>query len=383
MRCGNLYGVPSPDDSGQTEFQINSMVGQPVYTCASSMKALIKTVEFTFNGTSSLNNTVVSSVADKNYTSSENEPLWGVEKIDPSQKLNVSDINLLWGLVSDKYENDSEIATIRAKQLYLPVASTNTDMSVFKDSLAVASVFSAAWNSVYQEVAWLSGTSIGGLPSYSGDIQYSLFLKWRELSSTNDGAATILNLIWTDLVASAVVGTVNGFENNNAQTAGSLGQRQVHKHHSVVVYGNLLFAIPAFVVLLLWVGLLVTSLVLLISRKVTGGMLSYYMNQTSLGRALLNAEQSDPRSYPPQSDLRMIALSSKQWAAEFGSRTLGIRAYRQALPSSAVPYSNPRNSYLPAQDFGENFDGSMEMDSLREGATPHMDSNVQLHRDDG
>ena len=181
------------------------------------MKALIKTIEFTFNGTSSLNNTVVSSVADKNYTSSENEPLWGVEKVDPSQKLNVSDINLLWGLVSDKYENDSEIATIRAKQLYLPVASTNTDMSVFRDSLAVASVFSAAWNSVYQEVAWLSGTSIGGLPSYSGDIQYSLFLKWRELSSTNDGAATILNLIWTDLVASAVVGTVNGFENNSAR----------------------------------------------------------------------------------------------------------------------------------------------------------------------
>jgi hypothetical protein len=79
----------------------------------------------------------------------------------------------------------------------------------------------------------------------------------------------------------------------------------------------------------------------------------------------------------------MIALSSKQWAAEFGSRTLGIRAYRQALPSSAVPYSNPRNSYLPTQDFGENFDSLMEMDSLREGATPHMDSNVQLHRDDG
>lgn len=257
-------------------------------------------------------------------------------------------------------------------------------MSVFKDSLAAASVFSAAWNSVYQEVAWISGTSFGGLPSYSGDIQYSLFLKWSELSSTNDGAAKIFNLIWTDIVASTVVGTVTGFENNTgAQASGSLGQRQVHEHHSVVVYGNLLFAIPAFVVFVLWVGLLVTSLVLFITRKVTGDMLSYYVNQKSLGRAVLNAEQSDPRSYPPQSDLRMIVLSSKQWAAEFGNRKLGIRAYRQALRSSALPYYGPGNSHLATPDLGESFDGSMEMDSLREGAAQPMDSNVQLYRDDG
>jgi hypothetical protein len=297
------------------------MVGQPVYTCASSVKAMIKTVEFTFNGTSSLNNLAVSSVADKNYTSPEDEPLWGVENVNPSQNLNISDINLLWGLVSDIYENDSEISTIRGEALYLPVAYGSTDMSVFKDSLAVASVFTAAWNSVYQEVAWIAGTSIGGLPSYSGDIQYSLFLKWRELSRTNDGAAQILNLIWTDLVASAVVGTKTGFENNTvAQKPGVLGQRAVHKHHSVVVYGNLLFAIPAFIVLCLWTLLFVVAIILLMTRKVTCDMLSYYMNQTSLGRAVLDAERPNPQ----------IALSdSKEWTRRVGNRSIGIRAYNQ------------------------------------------------------
>jgi hypothetical protein len=115
IRCGNLYGVAVPDDPDQTEFQIDSMVGQPAYTCAGSVKAIIKTVEFTFNGTSSLSNLVVSSITDKNYTNTEDEPLWGVEKVDPSQNLNISDINLLWGLVSDIYENDTEISTIRGK----------------------------------------------------------------------------------------------------------------------------------------------------------------------------------------------------------------------------------------------------------------------------
>ncbi len=59
------------------------------------MKAIVKTIEFSFNGTSSLNNTVVLSVADKNYTNPEDVPLSGVEKVDPSQNLNISDINLL------------------------------------------------------------------------------------------------------------------------------------------------------------------------------------------------------------------------------------------------------------------------------------------------
>jgi hypothetical protein len=297
------------------------MVGQPVYTCASSVKAMIKTVEFTFNGTSSLNNLVVSSVADKNYTSPEDEPLWGVENVNPSQNLNISDINLLWGLVSDIYANDPEISTIRGEALYLPVTYEGTDMSVFKDSLAVASVFTVAWNSVYQEAAWISGASFGGIPSYSGETQYSLFLKWRELSRTNDGAAQILNLIWTDLVASAVVGTKTGFENNTVtQQPGVLGQRAVYKHHSVVVYGNLLFAIPAFIVLCLWTILLVVSIILLITRKVTCDMLSYYMNQTSLGRAVLNAEQPDPQT----------AMSkSKEWTRRVGNRLIGIRAYNQ------------------------------------------------------
>ncbi len=351
------------------------MVGQPVYTCASSVKAMIKTVEFTFNGTSSLSNLLVSSITDKNYTSTKDEPLWGVEKIDPSQNLNISDINLLWGLVSDIYENDTEISTIRAKEFYLPVAYSNTDMSVFKDSLAVASVFTAAWNTVYTDAAWIAGVSFGGLPSYSGDIQYSLFLKWRALSNTTDGAAKILNLIWTDLVASAVVGTTTGFENSSAQNSGVLGQREVYEYRSVVVYGNLLFAVPAFVVLCLWVGLLLTTIVLLITRKVTRHMLSYYMNQSSLGRAVLNAEHPNPE---------MTTSSSKEWAKKFGSTRLEIRPYDQHR--SILRSNGQRISYSLAHQNGESGDDSTELGLLSERPAPRVAStasSAQSFHDEG
>ena len=318
---------------------------------------MIKTVEFTFNGTSGLSNLVVSSITDKNYTNMEEEPLWGVENVDPLQNLNISDINLLWGLISDNFENDTEIATFRGREFYLPVAYAGGDVSALKDSLAVASVFTAAWNTLYTSAAWIAGVSFGGLPSYSGDIQYSLFQKWRKLSNTTDGAATILNLIWTDLVASAVVGTTTGFENSSdTQGSGVLGQRQVYEHHSVVVYGNILFAIPAFLVLCLWAVLLIITVGLLVTRKVTGTILSYYMNQTSLGRAVLNAEHPDPA---------MTASNSKDWTKEFGNDCLGILPYDQHA-SKSLHANGQSASDLLVPHHGENGSGSVELTSLSE-----------------
>lgn len=303
----------------------------------------------------------------------EDEPLWGVEKVDPSQNLNISNINLLWGLVSNMYENDTEISTIRAKEFYLPVAYTGGDMSVFKDSLAVASVFTAAWNTAYTEVAWIAGVSFGGLPSYSGDIQYSLFLKWRELSKTIDGAATILNLIWTDLVASAVVGTTTGFENSSAtQNPGVLGQRQVNERHSVVIYRNLLFAIPAFVVLCIWAALLVATLGLLVSRKASIDLLSYYMNQSSLGRAVLNAEHPDPS---------MTTSNSENWTNTFGNESLAISPYDQR--TTTLRSNVQESSDSPSQQPGENGDGSTELTPLNKGQPHQVASAVQLSGDEG
>jgi hypothetical protein len=279
-------------------------------------------VEFTFNGSAALSNLTVSRVMDKNYTNAANEPLWGVEKANESQNFNISDIDLLWGLVDDSYSNDSTVEMFRGKELYLPVAYEGRVMSSFRDNLAAATVFTAAWNHVYQWSSWISGTSIGDTPSYSGESQYALFLKWRELSRSPGGASKILDLIWTDLVASAVVGTKTGFEADTASesaTVGGLGKREVYKHRNAVIYTNFLFAIPAFIALGLWTLLLIVAILLLVSRKVTCNILRHHMNQTSLGRAVLDAAHPD----------RQIAISStSEWLNRVGNKTLNIRQYQ-------------------------------------------------------
>src|SRR5689334_6617186 len=83
--------------------------------------------------------------------------------------------------------------------------------------------------------------------SYSGASNYGLTLKWRQLNSqSTPGAETLLNLIWTDLVAFTIVGTRTGFGDDDKP--GNLGVRRVHRYERSVRYGDIRFAIPAFIV---------------------------------------------------------------------------------------------------------------------------------------
>jgi hypothetical protein len=319
IRCGNMFGVAISDDEPESiPFTVGEIVHQPIYTCASSVKATIKTVQFALNGTASLENLSVTQVVDKTYANTSSEPIWGVER--PVLPTNVSNINLMWGLVNSSYINDSEIATIQAPALYLPQAHFLTDTSTFKDSMASASVFTSVWNSVIDEAAFIAGASVAGLPSYSGDIQYSLYLKWRNLSSTPEGAATIYNLIWTDIVASAVVGTNTGLE-------GSM-TREVQKYHNVVSYDNLLFAIPAFIAMFIWLALFVVAVALLLLGRVSGGLLRHYLNQTSLGRAVYDATHRDEDTG---------TFTAKKWAIKVGDKAITLREYQPSQPVRLEP----------------------------------------------
>ncbi|KAK3934610.1 hypothetical protein QBC46DRAFT_273469, partial [Diplogelasinospora grovesii] len=336
IRCGNLYGVPVPEDSSTSQrFVYGSSYSQQVYACASSVKASIKTVEFKLNGTASLTNLTVSGIFDKTYSSPEREPLWGVERVDSATELTIQNIDVLWGLVDGDYANHSGIELRRGKELYLP-ATSQTNIFDFRDNLAAATAFTAAWNNVYLFASWIAGTSIAGLPSYSGESQYALFLKWLDLSSSPGGALQILNLIWTDLVASAIVGTKTGFESNGSIKALATGDhangtRPVHIHRSAITYSNLLFAIPAFVAAAMWVTALVLAAVLLLSHTVTRRMISHYMNQTSLGRAILNAANPG---------LAVATAPTSKWLSEAGDIKVDIPHF-PGKPSSPLPNIAP------------------------------------------
>lgn len=324
--------MPVSSDGAGLGFRLGSNWKQQLYTCASTMKASVKTVEFVYNGTSGLSNLTVSRVMDKEYADNTQLPLWGVEKVDQAKNLSIADIDLLWGFLGRNQEASTlpdSITTVKSKEFFLPAAYQGTIMGEFTHNMAATNAFTAAWNSVYELAAWIAGTNINGVPSYSGEAQYALFLKWLALSRSPDGASRILNLIWTDLVASTVVGTKTGFEkpttsNANTTAGTTLGQRSVRKHRIKVVYSNFLFAIPAFLSGALWVLLVLFALIALVSRRMSFRTLKDYMNQTSLGRAVHHAE--NPYSKAAQA-------TTKGWVAEVGNTPLN------SMPINSMPPS--------------------------------------------
>ena len=140
---------------------------------------------------------------------------------------------------------------------------------------------------------------------YSGDTNYALSLKYRALTNTSQGAAHLLNLIWTDLTAFTVVGTKHGFELDHSpssrlngrsvrgETQTSLGQRSVHVHRRVVKYSNLWYAVPAIIVAVIWTSLFVLVIALCLGSRIQWRSLHNLTNQTSMGRVATNRMNFD------------------------------------------------------------------------------------------
>lgn len=76
-----MHGIPQRQDDGdKLTFDSGSKWSMKLFTCASAVKASIKTVSFNYNGTeSSLANLVVTDIEEKSYSDENDMPLWGVE----------------------------------------------------------------------------------------------------------------------------------------------------------------------------------------------------------------------------------------------------------------------------------------------------------------
>lgn len=166
VRCGYLYSVPSPSQESEGQlyrYDLGSNWTQQLYTCASAMKASLKTVTFSSNATNSsatLNDILVRAVRPKDY-SHDALPVWAVEKADG---YDIQDINLFWGLIDERFENSSGLETKRASELYLPAATQQVTFGHLQDSFAAGIAFAAAWNSVYAFAAAVRGVAIDFIP---------------------------------------------------------------------------------------------------------------------------------------------------------------------------------------------------------------------------
>jgi len=204
--CGLMHGAPQRQDSGSSLiFDSGSKWSQPLYTCASAVKATVKTVSFNYNATEGvLEDLNIKSIQDKVYSDNQSLPLWGVENTGNAYLL--EDLTLVWGLISDEYENDQNVSAIRQESLYLPGYSDYGLISTIGfDNMPGSEALIGAMGIPYSVST--GGTLINGQTDYSGEGDMSMWVRWQNLSSSAELASLIPNLIWTDVAASAVVGT--------------------------------------------------------------------------------------------------------------------------------------------------------------------------------
>jgi hypothetical protein len=253
IKCGYLYSVPQPTDANNLQmsrYDLGSNWTQQLYTCASAVKASVKSVTFQSTGQETLADLSVVSMQPKNYTA-ETMPYWAVEKANPTRYM-IEDMQLFWGLVDQAHANNPNVVVRRAPSIYLPANQHRETLGGMWNAFAAGAAFSAAWESTYDDAAVVKGSEQDFIPSYSGDMDYGMNLKWRALSKTPEGSAKILNLIWTDLMAFATVGTKTGFEGGSMNFSGLLrrddgdavmGTRAVHRNVRIIEYSA--FATPS------------------------------------------------------------------------------------------------------------------------------------------
>ena len=314
VRCGFLYGAPQPlFPENPRIFQPQSRWKQSLYVCASGARASIKTVDFTVNGTATLDNLRITGVNDRTYKDNASKPLWGLEKTYVSS----FDASPIWGIIDNRFENAPDLHTLRAEKFWIPTSGSpfsGVELGS-SDNLASASAIASGLQSVYGST---SGMASLGLDGYSGENNMALFQYWQTLSKSPSTANKIINSIYTELLATATVGTKSAIISSSGDL-GSNTRNRVAMYKRKLHY-KIVYAIPAFVVIviILLVSLaLLSSLLTRFSRK----KFSTLLNQTSTGRVVTNLV------YP---GLGVQTANTKDWAHTAGYVELEYPFTKQA-----------------------------------------------------
>jgi hypothetical protein len=300
---------------------------QPLYSCASALKASVKRVSFQINGTASLSNLVVNNIQPVTYSSNASAPLWAVENTG----LNIADVAPFWGLISSEYSSSPSLYTIQREFLYLPAGMGAFAGLGHGDGSAGAMAPAGALHELFQSV---SDGGSSEFPDYSGKTNYPMFLKWKNLSRNESTTPTILNLIWTDFMANSVVGSKSQLSRNGtAPLSSSLISATPFRH---VIEYNYLYAIPAFCFLVLYALTLLISLIFFLIRRVRISTLRMLLNQTSAGRAITTERHG--QRIPPQAP-------TSQWIDMFGDEEISVKKSMADQKYEPVALDGPYSPY--------------------------------------
>lgn len=298
--CSLVFGSSQRIDGGDEMSPLpGSKWSTPMYSCMSGVEALIKTVKFAFNATDDLSGLSILDITDKTYPNETAKPLWGVENLDIGQEV----MPPLWGLVSPEAVatvQTGKLQTLRKESLFLPGFGSVAGAAPSTDSQNLPGVqFFLSGLSVAHSVGPLENMqSI----DYSGITSLAMSRRWTDLSRSAGSISTILNLIWTDYAANAVVGTKGLAATQQGHSAGAkLDDPETGAGVTlpVTVYNrrvkyHLPYAVPAFVVLLFLLLSLLLSLGALLFGQTSLAKLRRYLNATSTGRLLTSTLESPP-----------------------------------------------------------------------------------------
>lgn len=323
-----MRGIPRRTNPGSSLlFEDGSTWSVPLYACASAIKATINTVTMHLNNTATLENLNVTSIVPKTYRDTGSMPLWGFEE----SGLSLDGISPLWGIVDEKYENRPNVSFWRKPSLYLVGASDTLGQTLGgianRDFQYVPGTdfAPAAMNTLYTfgtSSSIITNSVLGLAIDYTGAQNMAMYLRWQNLSANAGGAAQILNLIWTDLVASAVVGTKGTLGIGNTGTQGQVVKITVHPIARKIKY-HIPFAIPAFVLAFALLGISISTIVSMFLGNASTGTLRKRLHQSSPGRLLV-------RSLAPIETI--WTMSSKEWSREFGYFEVDLSEESQILP---------------------------------------------------
>ncbi|KAF7133835.1 hypothetical protein CNMCM5793_005247 [Aspergillus hiratsukae] len=272
--CGLVYGAANRTDGvSRLRTDPNSPWSIPLYICASAVKASLKTVSFRYNGTG-LDALTITSLSRKTYPS---PPLWAVEDL-PDRIL--SEVQPLWGILPVNTTPPANISTIAAPSLYLPGYIDTTTPLTGLSPVPVSTGQNLPGVDFYTQALYraLSISTPAGQPyaDYSGWTSLALYAKWQTLSASPAGAAKMVNLVWTDFAANAMVGT------RSAATAVPVA---VTVYERRIRY-RLAYAVPGIVVLAVATGIMGGVVVLGCMRRTGVSRLKGFLEKTALGRVL-------------------------------------------------------------------------------------------------
>ncbi|KAH8926858.1 hypothetical protein BT69DRAFT_1347711 [Atractiella rhizophila] len=293
VQCSYVLGAPNRLDHGDPRRREGNVTWyQPLHFCASTVRLAIQTLEFKYNQTEQRLSELDIKRDPENI---QRNVLWGMENLD-SWILNY--IEPVYGRVNDEWgvqHDDPDLHTIRSDRFYIPAGS---EIAPFLwEALQPSSLIRSIWPSE------LFDSSL-----YDGSVNSALLAKWQSYyqADTNTAPAKVVNLIFTDKFANNVVGTA--YANTLNVTP-----------NDIVITYDIIFAIPALIVLSIWTLVLLYIAVLLLTGKVNLDYLRFLLNQTSIGRIAVGdsyfrvvIKDSEDHAHSPVPEKRAVPFQTSE-----------------------------------------------------------------------